>query len=54
MILFIFKMVHRDCTVQVFILSLVRVTWTAPISALRKLIGIGTDFPINFLIESQA
>jgi len=51
---FIFQMVHRDCTAQVFFLFSLMVTWAAPISALRKLISIGTDFPIYFLKENQA
>jgi hypothetical protein len=50
---FIFQMVHQDNTAQVLILFSLMATWAAPISALPKLIGIGTDFPIFFLIESQ-
>jgi len=49
----IFQMVHQDNTAQVFILFLLMAAWAAPISAMRKLISIGTDFPIFFLIESQ-
>jgi hypothetical protein len=53
MIIFIFQMVHQDNTAQVFILSLLMATWAAPISVLRKLIGIGTDFSMLSLMESQ-
>jgi hypothetical protein len=51
--IFIFQMVHQDNTAQVFLFFLWMATWAAPISTLWKLIGIGTDFPIFFLIESQ-
>lgn len=51
--IFIFPMVHQDNTAQDFIFSVLMEAWAAPISALRKLISIGTDFPIMFLIESQ-
>ena len=51
--LFVFFMVHQDNAAQVFILFLLTLTWAAPISAMRKLISIGTDFPIYFLIENQ-
>lgn len=53
MIIFISLTVHQDNTAQIFILFLFMVICAAPISKHLKLIGIGTDFPIDFLIESQ-
>ena len=51
--IFIFYRVHQDNTAQVFFLFSLMATWAAPISIIRKLISIGTDFPILFLMESQ-
>ena len=50
---FIFQMGHQDCTAQVFILFSLMVTWTAPISAALRLVGIGTDFPMFFSMEKS-
>ncbi len=49
----IFQIVHQDNTAQVIVLFLLMATWAAPISVIRKLISIGTDFPMFFLIESR-
>jgi hypothetical protein len=51
--IFVFQMAHQDNTAQVFNFFSLMATWTAPISATLRLIGIGTDFPILFLIENQ-
>ena len=52
--LFNFQTGHQDCTAQVSDCFERMVTWAAPIFKSRKWMGIGTDFPMIFLMENQA